>query len=203
MLEEGLDPFSENPYGFVGPKVGIDNMLDNIDKPVTIIKQDDNPKYGILIPPSQGTSSVGVIFINEEHLNYFNNKFIKYSARDFIIKSLIHYSSHSVDSTSLVNVDDYENDKEIIQAIIDTLALNRFKFVFSRYILDDIDIRNLNPTVVLLFDKNESKKIFNIYQSKDDDRHIKLNVEGINKYVAQVITGPDGNEYKQLIISNQ
>lgn len=199
LLERGVSPFSENPYGFVTPSIFIHNPPQGVQ--LTIIKQDDNYKYGILTPTD--TRLFYAILVNEEHFNYFNNKFIKYSAKDFIIKSLIYYSSHSKNSISLVNANDYGSDEEIVQAIIDTLALDGFKFINNNMVLDDVDIIYLNNNTMLCFDKNETKKIFNIYLSKDDDRHIIFNVEGINKYISQVITGPDGNEYKTVIQSNQ
>lgn len=199
LLEKGVSPFDENPYGQIFSKNDIDNVPQGVQ--LTIIKQDDDYKYGILTQTDE--SSFDGILVNEEHFNYFNNKFIKYSAKDFIIKSLIHYVSHSNKLLSLVNADDYESDEELIQAIIDTLALDRFKFPFNSMVLNDIDIIDLNNDATLLFDKNEIKKIFNVYLSKDSDRHLLFAVEGINNNIAQVTTYIDGNEYKRVIQGNQ
>jgi hypothetical protein len=196
LLEEGLDPFNDDGAVRIMSKFVFDDIPKPVGIQITIIKQDDNSEYAIMI--SQGKSSYNVIFVNEEHFNYFNNKFIKYSAKDFIINSLIYYATNS-DKLDSLATGDYKNNDEKTQAVIDTLALDGFKFRYDDLLLNDIDVRYLKTKNPLFFDKNETKKIFNIKQSTDSDSHIEFVVESINNVEIRVTNAdPYGNEYKYL-----
>lgn len=194
LLEEGINPFHSNNRAAIMPQGQFDSISEKEEQQLTIIKQDDNYQYAILLFPQKPEDSFNAILINGEHLNYFNNKFIKYSTKDFIISSLMYYIlNHN-------NIDSEFADKspnEIVNIIENNLALNNFKFISDDYILNDIDLIDFNTHTGLLFNENETKRIFD--KEIGDNFEITFNIEGISNYISENVTSRiDGNIYKIL-----
>ena len=198
LLEEGINPFHSNDRAAIMPQGQFDSLSEEEEHKPTIIKQDDNYQYAILLFPQNPEDSFNAMLINEEHLNYFNNKFIKYSTKDFIISSLMYYILNHDNIIS--DIDSEFADKspnEIVNIIENNLALNNFKFISDDYILNDIDLIDFDTHTGLLFNENETKRIFD--KEIGDNFEITFNIEGINNYISENVTSRiDGNIYKIL-----
>lgn len=165
---------------------------------VTVIKEDQDSKYVILLE-GESPNSYDVIFINDEHFNYFTNKLVRYSTKDFIKAYLIYYVVFSPDN--LINAIDsefYYSTTE--EALRETLALNDFKFLIGNIPINDIDIAVFLDGATLIFDENETKRIFNI---ETNGIHISFEIEGIYDYISTYTqTLADGNRYKIIAEQN-
>lgn len=127
------------------------------------------------------------IFVDNENTNYFLNKFIKISAKQFM-KSVLYGMDYQNTNTLFDGLDINAKNFE------ENIAINNFKFVIQlnqenvQYIvIDDIDLETfyfLGNNVVCVFDENESKMIFKpIKYSYGPYRYIEFKFSNDSNYI--------------------
>lgn len=117
------------------------------------------------------------IFMNNEQFQYYNSKLIRNSLKDFILSSLSIDNIENIFNITINNEDDIKNSLAIDK--------NDFTFGFKKespiqlnskeFILDDVDISILDSTdsasFYIIFDENETRKIFTITVTSASSRY--------------------------------